>query len=78
MELPAAPQVGGQQLDLNHTPLAMDQDLNMAPIEESLEMIINPAQQNVHEEEELIDPPPPLVEPELGVAAEMAANIQEL
>ena len=56
----------------------MDQDLNVAPIEEPLEMIINPAQQNVHEEEELIDPPPPLVEPELGVAAEMAANIQEL
>lgn len=55
----------------------MDQDLNVALIEEPLEMIINPALQNVHEEE-LIDPPPPLVEPELGVAAEMAANIQEL
>jgi len=49
-----------QQVDLNQAPVAMEQDLNEAPVgEDPLEMIINPAQGNDQEEEQQIELPPP-------------------
>ena len=55
-ELPALQ----QQIDLNQAPVAMEQDLNEAPVgEDPLEMIINPAQGKDQEEEQQIELPPP-------------------
>lgn len=58
MELP----VVQQQIDLNQTPVAMEQDLNAAlEIEDPMEMIINPAQDEDQEEEEQQIKAPPQV-----------------